>query len=466
MNAQLIATETDAHLWADRFDQKLSDLSAGQEEIVRRIGQTLNVALTDIESARSKRERPTNPDAFDLILRARSVGLHPMGPEEREEHRTLYERALELDPGSIIALSQLADDVYINGEGDHERAAKLIAAATAIRPNDPYVLEATAHLLLNEGRYAEAIPAYQRVLDEYPNSHYAYTQIGQCLLFTGRADEAVPMFETAIRSDPRSGWNYARYDYLGFALLLLRRDEEAILWTQRALAAIPNGYTTYRAQYNLRLAAAYARLGRFDEAHHALTEANRIWPYDTVRSHWPEDPSSRVYADQIEQFQTALRLAGHRDHSEEDADFGVPSDGNLHFFYAGLTPTTVPGAATIHTSELEQLLRERKPIVIDPLLFSWGRSIPGAVGLKSAGHGGSTSDAMQERLRKKMQALTKGDLASPIVAVGWNSEHFDGRNLALRLAALGYTNIYWYRGGREAWEVAALPETAVDVQDW
>ena len=76
--------------------------------------------------------------------------------------------------------------------------------------------------------------------------------------------------------------------------------------------------------YNLRLAAAHARLGQFDEAHRAVAEANRIWPYDTVRSHYPEDPSNRVYAEQIERYQAALRLAGHRDHAEEDADFGVP----------------------------------------------------------------------------------------------------------------------------------------------
>ena len=63
-------------------------------------------------------------------------------------------------------------------------------------------------------------------------------------------------------------------------------------WTQRALATIPNGYTEMRAQLNLRLAAAYARLGHFDEARRALAEANRIWPYDTVRNHWPEDPQA------------------------------------------------------------------------------------------------------------------------------------------------------------------------------
>jgi hypothetical protein len=125
-----------------------------------------------------------------------------------------------------------------------------------------------------------------------------------------------------------------------------------------------------------------------------------------------------------------------------------------------------PGAVTIHTVELKQLLADRKPLVIDSLYGSWGRTIPDAVVLKNAGRGGSTSDATQERLRKKMQALTKGDLATPIVAVGFNSERFDGHNLAVRLVALGYTHVYWYRGGREAWEVAGLPEAPVDVQDW
>ena len=48
----------------------------------------------------------------------------------------------------------------------------------------------------------------------------------------------------------------------------------------------------------------------------------------------------------------------------------------------------------------------------------------------------------------------------------FNSERFDGRSLALRLVALGYENVYWCRGGREAWEVAGLPETQLDVQDW
>jgi adenylate cyclase len=46
------------------------------------------------------------------------------------------------------------------------------------------------------------------------------------------------------------------------------------------------------------------------------------------------------------------------------------------------------------------------------------------------------------------------------------TERYDGRNLPLRLVALGYTRVYWYRSGREAWEVNGLPETELDVQPW
>ena len=472
VNAQLISTETGAHLWADRFDQKLSDLSAGQEQIVRRVGQTLEIALTDIENARSKRERPTNPDAFDLYLRAHSLSVHPMGPQERAQHKNLLEQMLRLDPGSVGARTSLAFDLmfeeymYGQSQGDPDRASKLIVEAAAINPNDQGVLSAIAYRLYGSHRYADALTAYQRVVDEYPNAYYAYSTMGNCLIDLGRAEEGIPLIEKSIRGDPRAQLIYDHYYMLGWGLVLLRRDEDSLIWTQRALAATPITYRLPRARANLHLAAAYARLGRLDEAHRAVAEANGTWPYSTVRGYGLPDPSINVYADQLRQFQAALRLAGLRDHADEDADFAVPSDGNLRVDLAGLTPTTAPGATVIRTAGLERLLAEQTPIVIDPMLYSWGRSLRGAIGLEGAGHGGNTADALQDRLRKVMQSLTKGNLVAPIVAVGWNSERFDGRNLALRLVALGYTNVYWYRGGREAWEVGGLAETSLDVQDW
>ena len=144
----------------------------------------------------------------------------------------------------------------------------------------------------------------------------------------------------------------------------------------------------------------------------------------------------------------------------------MPTDGVLHSEVAGRTPKEATRVRTIRTTELVLLLTAARPLVVDTVLYSWSRSIPGAVGLQFAGLGGSFTDEAQDRLRSKMQTLTGGDLRRPIVAVGSNAEHFDGRNLALRLASLGYTDVYWYRGGREAWEVNGLAETNLDVQQW
>jgi len=82
VNAQLIDTETDAHLWADRFDGDTSDLFALQNEITSRIAVALNLELVAAEAA-----RPTgHPDALDYILRGRAAfrSLPRMTPMRRQ----------------------------------------------------------------------------------------------------------------------------------------------------------------------------------------------------------------------------------------------------------------------------------------------------------------------------------------------------------------------------------------------
>jgi hypothetical protein len=225
---------------------------------------------------------------------------------------------------------------------------------------------------------------------------------------TGHAEQGIPIMLEQLRRDPQAPENRNVYDQLGYANLLIGKDEEAIYWSRRALAAAPNIPRISRAYSYIRIATANARLGHLDEA----------------------------------------------------------SDDSLPEELGRPTPTSVPGARTIYTAQLQLFLTEHRPIIIDTMMNWWGRSLPGAIGLKRAGGGSSYSDAAQDRLRRKMLALTNGDLTTPIVAAGFNSERIDGRNLAPQLVALDYTNLYWYRGGPEAWEVAGLPESTVDAQDW
>ena len=77
VNAQLISTETGAHVWADRFEGERSKLGELQVEFVSRLANSLGVELVKAEALRAMRERPNNPDAVDLAMRGSSRTIFP-----------------------------------------------------------------------------------------------------------------------------------------------------------------------------------------------------------------------------------------------------------------------------------------------------------------------------------------------------------------------------------------------------
>ena len=308
------------------------------------------------------------------------------------------------------------------------------------------------------------IPAALRAIEVQPSLTGTHFRLGICLMATGRAADAIPEFEQAIRLHPRYPQNFNRYLNIGYAQILIGRYDDAILSFQRSLAANPGSTPRNRGRTHAAIAAAQALAGNSRDAHLSATGASRLWPMLTVRGYIAFGVTDPVFAAQVARMLDGLRLAGVRDHAEEQEDSGIVSDDILHTNYEAPTSTTVPGARTILTSDLAVLIERGVPLVLDTT--PWGRSVPGGVGLWGGGIGGSVSDEFQDRLRPKMQQLTRGNLNMPVVAMGWNAERFQGRNLALRLVALGYTEVYWYRGGREAWEVAGLPETELSIQEW
>ncbi|TMJ78145.1 MAG: hypothetical protein E6G79_23515 [Alphaproteobacteria bacterium] len=156
----------------------MASLSEGQDDIVRRIAAVLNVQMIDVESARSTREHPHDANAFDLVLRARSLINQPPSHERMAEAGVLYERALELDPSSILAMLGVAT-VLINQSQGYigqwaaadalERAGKLISDARALEPTSEGVLVGAVGLLDAQHRWADIIPAAERLIQAFPN---------------------------------------------------------------------------------------------------------------------------------------------------------------------------------------------------------------------------------------------------------------------------------------------------------
>ena len=284
INAQLIDAETDAHLWAERFDRDLGDLFALQNEVTGRIGHSLNFELVTAEAARPIE----NPDMLDYFFRASAAFYKPPTRESYVEVVSLLEKALALDPGSGEAQNRLAsvlagrllNNMTDTPAADLERAKALSEQALVSAPGSAGAHYAKGQVLRAQRRCAEAIPEYEAVLAYNRNSAYSYFNIANCKLFTGSIEETIPLVERAIRLSPRDPFALATwYQTIGLVHLLQSRTDEAILWSEKARSHSP-------ALSNIRatLAAAYAINGEMERAAGELAEARRLSPDDRYSS--------------------------------------------------------------------------------------------------------------------------------------------------------------------------------------
>jgi Flp pilus assembly protein TadD len=275
VNAQLIDAETDAHLWAQRFDGDTSDLFTLQDEVTSRIANALDVELVAAEAV-----RPTaHPDALDYILRGRAVLLKPRTPDTHREAINLFEHALELDPQSVETQCRLAGVLATNvlaGIGDPAaadlaRAERLVDQALAAPPRSALAYLVKGHVLRAQNRWEEAILEYEAALSLDHNVVYALISLGWCKLYAGSIDEVTPLVVQAIRLSPRDPWIGHFYYLIGTEHLLQSHTDEAVVWLEKARSALP-GIPIHRN----RLAAAYALRGETERAAAELAEARKL----------------------------------------------------------------------------------------------------------------------------------------------------------------------------------------------
>jgi adenylate cyclase len=277
VNAQLIDAETDAHVWAERFERDIGDLFGLQNEITGRIANSLGGALIGAEAARPSE----HPDALDYIFRGRAVGLKPLSRDTVAESIGLFEQALALDPRSVegqglLALALTTRVLSNNSDSeaaDIKRAEGLVGLALAASPRSVLAHFANAQLLRAQHRQAEAIPEYEMVLASNRNHLGALFGLRQCKLYTGAMEETIPLDEQAIRLSPRDPGISIFYYAIGTVHLLQSRTDEAIVWLEKARNANP-AQSLFHGW--LASAYAYALKGETERAAAELAEARRL----------------------------------------------------------------------------------------------------------------------------------------------------------------------------------------------
>jgi adenylate cyclase len=265
LNAQLISAETGAHLWADRFDADRADLLQMQDEIVTRLARTLEVQLWKVDAARVARTRPGNKDAEDLAMQCwvyNYVNLF-------RQVYTLCERALEIDPRNARALATMAWKFIASvvrmqstdPQEDIRRADEFATQAIAADPNFYGAHHMKAWVLFAQKRSEETIVEEERSLALNPSYIDAYYPLCIANSVLGHPERALECADKAMRLSPRDPFLPTFHETKGVAYFLARRDEQAIEWLRRTIAAWSEDTTA-----NIVLAAALALNGNEIEA--------------------------------------------------------------------------------------------------------------------------------------------------------------------------------------------------------
>ena len=191
-----------------------------------------------------------------------SLGQAYRAQGDLDAARRCYERCLRLDPD--FARAQGALGYVLLRQGDLPRAAEHLRRAIELQPDYLHALINYGNLLVRQHRSRKPSCYYRRALVVAPTNAAAHTNLGSALLKSGRPRAAIAAYRRALRADPEAGRGEGPAglglgDDQGRQLAERRRGGT---FGRRGASGIWRGY----ARPQDVLAAAYAEVGRFDDA--------------------------------------------------------------------------------------------------------------------------------------------------------------------------------------------------------
>ncbi|HEX4571090.1 MAG TPA: adenylate/guanylate cyclase domain-containing protein [Dongiaceae bacterium] len=300
ITAQLVEVATGAHLWAERYDRDVQDVFTIQDDVTQTIAATLVGQLGRRVAERTRRKPTESWAAYDYYLQGREYALFRYEPAAA---KPLLQRSLELDPTFASAhavLSFVLVLLFFDDLADETLKAALTEAQTALSldENEPWSHLAMGFACTFLRRFELAGIHHAKSVALNPNDAQAAFVHAHWLTRVGRTEEALREFDRALRLDPFMPNIY--WEGRAIAFMQARRHQEVIESTSRMnkLGAVNYCY----------LAAAYAHLGKLEQAQAHAAEARRLLPTYTERWVRLGEPFQNL-AD-TEHFIEGLRKAG------------------------------------------------------------------------------------------------------------------------------------------------------------
>lgn len=270
-------------LWGQRYDRKLADLVALQNEIGRDVSQKLRLRLSAGDEQKLEKEYTANSEAYQLYLRGRYHALKRTLPETQEAI-SYFQQAIAVDPSYALAYVGLADahfsSLAANRPSNEFFPQARAAAQKAIEIDDTL---GAAHAQLGfiifwyDWDWAASENKFKRALELDPDGADTHLFYAHLLSNTGRHAEALAEAKRARELDPLN----LRINALEAQFLIhAGRTDEALTRLQETLKIDTNYFLAH-----LYSSSAYIEKGMYSEA---ISEARRAREISGARSKYSE----------------------------------------------------------------------------------------------------------------------------------------------------------------------------------
>jgi adenylate cyclase len=233
VTVQLIDSVNDAHIWAERYDRKLDDIFAIQDEVTAAIVATLPGRIEAAQHDLLARKKPSSLAAYECLLAAK-VLHHRSTREDNLEALKMVEQALQLDPEYAHAHAWrgciLGQAWGYNWCADKDATFAEVEAALnrALRldDNDADVHRILAAVNIARAELHRARYHQERALALNPNYDLVVVQMGELLTWLGSAEDGIEWIRKAMLLNPHHPERF--WSHLGKAHFTARQYSEAI----------------------------------------------------------------------------------------------------------------------------------------------------------------------------------------------------------------------------------------------
>ena len=279
INAQLIDAFTGRHIWAERYNRDLTDIFALQDEITLKVLTAIQVKLTGAELSLGYGKYYGGEQGLDCYLKIMEGNdyVERYNIKDNNLARRIAEEVLAMCPEVPMAYLLMANvhsiDYWLGStpRESFEKGIEMVQKALAL---DNTLAE--AHGLLGyfytmKREHEKGIAEGERAVALNPSGATVLVNYASSLYFAGRSEEAIPLLQKAIRLNPFGPGLY--YQFLGNALRMTGRFEEAVSAYKKAIQRAPNNLWSH-----ILLTATYSMMGRENEARAEAAEVLRINP--------------------------------------------------------------------------------------------------------------------------------------------------------------------------------------------